>query len=93
MMGCEPDICASSAIISVYGKQGKLEQAKKVFAAIAESHPAGKPLYISMIDALAKCGKVDDAYLFYNEETKKGHNLGAVAITMLVNTLANSGKK
>lgn len=92
-MGYVPDIGASSAVISVYGKQDKLEQAKEVFAAFVKRHPAGKPIYNSMIDAFAKCGKVDDAYLLYNEETKKGHNLGVVAITMLVNTLANSGKK
>lgn len=91
-LGCEPDIGATSAMISVYGKQDKLEQAKEVFAVAAEFRPPGKPLYNSMIDAFAKCRKLDEAYLFYKEETEKGHDLGAVAISMLVNTLASFGK-
>lgn len=90
--GCMPEDAACASMISLYGKQQKLKQAQDVFAAVADSSKARKLLHGSMIDAFARCGKSEEAYQFFREETVKGHDLGAVAISMLVNVLTNCGK-
>lgn len=92
-LGYTPEDVASASMISLYGKQRKLKQAQEVFAAVADSSKARKLLYGSMIDAYAKCGTSEEAYLFFREETVKGHDLGAVAISMLVNVLTDCGKE
>lgn len=92
-MGCKPDISTLSSMIYLYGKQNQVERAKQVFAAVADSSAAQKHLFSCFIDVFAKSAKVDEAYLFYNEENKKGRNIGAVAITKLVNALNGCGKK
>lgn len=91
-LGHKPEDAASAFMISLYGKQQKLKRAQEVFASVADSSTAKNPLYNSMIDAYAKCGRSEEAYLFFKEETEKGHHLGAVAISMLVNALTNCGK-
>ncbi|CAK9172464.1 unnamed protein product [Ilex paraguariensis] len=70
----------------------KLRRAQEVFAAVADSFTTRKLLYNSMIDACIKCAKPEEAYLLYRDEAEKGHDLGAVAISMLVNVLTNCGK-
>ncbi|CAH1451057.1 unnamed protein product [Lactuca virosa] len=84
-LGCKPEISTCSSMIYLYGKQNQLERAKHVCA-------AEKRLYSCMIDVFAKSGKVDEAYLFYQQESKKGDDIGDVAISMLVNALASCGK-
>lgn len=91
-LGNMPEDAACASMISLYGKQRKLKQAQEVFAAVADSSKARKLLHGSMIDAFARCGTSEEAYLFFREETVKGHDLGAVAISMLVNVLTNCGK-
>lgn len=44
-----------------------------------------------MIDAFAKCGKQEKAYLLYKQATVKGLDLGAVGISIIVNALTNEG--
>lgn len=91
-LGYTPDISTLSSMIYLYGKQNQVERAKKVFAAVADASSEQKHLYGCMIDVFSKSAKVDEAYLFYKDEIKKGHVLGAVAISMLVNALTSCGK-
>ncbi|XP_027166844.1 pentatricopeptide repeat-containing protein At5g27270 isoform X2 [Coffea eugenioides] len=91
-MGNKPKDAASGSLISLYGKQQKLKQAEKVFATVANSSETRGMLHSSMIDAYSKCDKHEEAYMFYKEETRQGNNFGPVAISMLVNALANRGK-
>nr|GMD23691.1 pentatricopeptide repeat-containing protein At5g27270 [Ipomoea batatas] len=91
-LGYKPEDSASASMISLYGKQKKLRQAEKIFAAVADSARNKTLLYDSMIDVYNRCNKHEEAYLFYKEEIKKGHVMGPVAISMLVNALTNCGK-
>ncbi|THG09889.1 pentatricopeptide repeat-containing protein At5g27270 isoform X2 [Camellia sinensis] len=91
-LGRIPEHVTSASMISFYGKQQKLKQALEVFQMAAGSPTNAKPLYNSMIDAYAKSGKPEAAYLFYREASEEGQDLGAVAISMLVNALINGGK-
>ncbi|XP_059624948.1 pentatricopeptide repeat-containing protein At5g27270 isoform X2 [Cornus florida] len=91
-LGCKPEDAASASLISLYGKQQKLEQAQKIFEAVVDYSTTRETLYNAMIDAYANCGKPEDAYLFYKEVTEKGHDFSAVAISILVKALTNGGK-
>ncbi|KAK2972854.1 hypothetical protein RJ640_028382 [Escallonia rubra] len=91
-LGFKLDDATNASMITFYAMQHKLKQAKEVFATVADSCIPGKPLYSSMIDAYTRCAKPEEAYLFYKEQTNRGHDLGAVAISMLVNSLINCGK-
>ena len=44
-----------------------------------------------MINAYAKCGKQEKAYLLYKQATGEGRDLGAVGISIAVNSLTNGG--
>lgn len=90
--GCTLEDSASASMIRLYGKQHKLKEAQDIFEDVAGSPATGKVLFNSMIDAYIGCDKEEDAYLFYKEQTEKGHNLGPVAISVLVKALAKSGK-
>ncbi|KAG6738543.1 hypothetical protein POTOM_058163 [Populus tomentosa] len=81
-----------ASMISAYGRQNKLKQAREVFAAVADSPIWGNPIINSMIDACVKCGKFEEACLLYEEVAQRGHILDAVGIGMVVNALTNSGK-
>ncbi|KAK8559337.1 hypothetical protein V6N12_042616, partial [Hibiscus sabdariffa] len=91
-LGCSVDDATVASIIGLYRRNQKLEQAQDVFAAVAGSPTSGKLTYNSMIDACVKCGKPEVAYSLYKEAFKKGHDLGAIAISKVVNSLTNSGK-
>lgn len=91
-LGYTPEDAAFASMISLYGKQRKLKQAQEVFAAVADSSKARKVLYGPMFDAFSNCGASEEAYLFFREETVKGHDIGAVSVSVLVNVLTNSGK-
>ncbi|XP_076959962.1 pentatricopeptide repeat-containing protein At5g27270-like [Bidens hawaiensis] len=91
-LGCKIEMSTLSSMIYLYGKQNKLDRVKRTFAAVADGSSEQKQLYSCMIDTYVKSDKVDEAYLFYVEEYNKGHDVGAVAISMLVNALSNCGK-
>lgn len=91
-LNCKPEVSTISSMIYLYGKQNQLERANQVFKAVADSSSERKHLCNSMIDVYVKSAKVDDAYLFFKEETEKGHDVGAIAISMLVNALTSCGK-
>ncbi|KAK6936547.1 Pentatricopeptide repeat [Dillenia turbinata] len=91
-LGCTPENRATASLINAYGRMLKLENAQKVFAAVADSPAIGKQIYNSMIDAYSKCAKPEEAYVLFKELTKKGHDLGAVGISIIVNALSKSGK-
>ncbi|KAL3524530.1 hypothetical protein ACH5RR_017364 [Cinchona calisaya] len=91
-LGNKPEDAAIGSLISLYGKQQKLNQAEKVFATVVNPSEMHRSLHTSMIDAYSKCGKHEEAYLFYKKETEQGNNFGPVAISMLVNALTNGGK-
>lgn len=91
-LGNKPEYDACGSLISLYGKQQKLKEAKEVFAEVADSCGTCTILYNSMVDAYIKCNRQEDAYMFFKEVIEGGHSLGPVAISMLVNALINCGK-
>lgn len=90
-LGCRVDDTTVASLISLYGKKRKLIKALEIFTAFADSPSAKKLLCNSMLDAYAKCGKPQEAYALYKQLTEEGHNLDAVAISIVVNALTNSG--
>ncbi|KAK7247030.1 hypothetical protein RIF29_41906 [Crotalaria pallida] len=91
-LGCGMDEATASSLISHYGKQQMLKQAEDIFEQYVNSPTSSKLLYNSMIDAYAKCGEQEKAYLLYKRLTKEGRDLGAVGISIVVNTLTNRGE-
>ncbi|KAG2708944.1 hypothetical protein I3760_05G217200 [Carya illinoinensis] len=91
-LGCRLEAATIASLISLYAKQHKLKKAQEVFAAVLDSPTYEKIIYKSMIDAYAKCGKPEEAYLLYKQVAEKGHDLDAVAISIVVNALTRSGK-
>ena len=90
-LGCRPDETTVSSLISLYGKQQKLKQAKEVYLTFADSPATEKLLCKSMLDAYVKCGKSGDAFSLYKQVTETGNCLDAVSISIVVNSLSNSG--
>ncbi|CAL5214059.1 unnamed protein product [Lathyrus oleraceus] len=90
--GCRMEEVTAASLISHYGNQHMLKQAEDIFAEYVNSPTYSKLFYNSMIDAYAKCGKQDKAYLLYKQATEEGHDLGAVGISIAVNALTNQGK-
>ncbi|KAK7302120.1 hypothetical protein RJT34_13000 [Clitoria ternatea] len=66
-----------------------LKQAEEVFEEYVYSPTSSNLLYNSMINAYAKCGEQEKAYLLYKQVTEEGHDLGAVGISIAVNSLTN----
>ncbi|KAF3663821.1 Pentatricopeptide repeat-containing protein [Capsicum annuum] len=91
-LGRKPEDVASASLIHFYGKQKNLRKALNVFASVADSSRTRSLLYNSIVDSYNRCDKQEEAYIFYKEEMEKGHVLGPVAISMLVNGLSNCGK-
>lgn len=81
---------ARASMINLYGKHKNLKQALEVYAAAADSDE--NILNSSMLDAYVSSDRVEDAYLFYREQTAKGHTFGPVSISKLVNALLHGGK-
>ena len=88
---CVLDNAIVGSLISLYGRQHKLKQAEEVFLMSADSPVNEKSLCKSMLDAYVKCGKADKAYTLYKKVTDTGHSLDDVAISIVVNSLSNSG--
>ncbi|RDX67819.1 Pentatricopeptide repeat-containing protein, partial [Mucuna pruriens] len=91
-LGCRIEEATVASLISHYGKQQMLKQAEDIFAEYVNSPTSSKLLYNSMINAYAKCGKQEKAYLLYKQATEEGRDLGAVGISIAVNSLTNGGK-
>lgn len=90
-LGHQPDDVAIASLISFYARHQQLQQAQALFAALDDSHAIRSPVYRSMIDAYAKCGKLDQANHLYNEMVDQGNGLDAVAISIIVNAFSNYG--
>lgn len=74
----------------MYGKERKINQAAEVLAAVANSCTSTL-IFGSMIDAYIKCDKAEEASTLYKELIEKGYDLGAVAVSRIVNTLTVGG--
>lgn len=85
----EEEVLAS--VINLYAKEKKLKPAQDLYAAFAEFSASGQLVFSSMIDAYAKCGRSKEAFVFYKEAKRKGHDPGAVAISIVVNCLTRQG--
>lgn len=90
-LGHRPEDAAIASMINLYGKLQQLDKAQEVYAAAADFPASMKRVYSSMIDAFAKCGKLEEVSWMYDEMVKKGHNIDAVLISMVVNTLTTYG--
>ncbi|GAU23471.1 hypothetical protein TSUD_81530 [Trifolium subterraneum] len=91
-LGSRMEEVSAASLISHYGKQHMLKQAEDIFAEYVNSSTSSKLLYNCMIDAYAKCGKQEKAYLLYKQATEEGCVLGPVGISIVVNALTNEGK-
>ncbi|XP_020240766.1 pentatricopeptide repeat-containing protein At5g27270 isoform X2 [Asparagus officinalis] len=91
-LGFRPEDAAIGSIISFYGRNQQLRKALEIYESASNFCPAGKPVYISMIDAYCKCGKIDDATHLYKAMVGQGHVPDAVIISVLVNALSKNGK-
>lgn len=89
-LGCRAEDEAVASMISWYAKGEKLDNAEAIFLK-ADSPSSGKLVFKCMIDAYAKSGRPEDAYSLYRTATEKGHNLGPVTISIIVNALTNGG--
>ncbi|XP_031392949.1 pentatricopeptide repeat-containing protein At5g27270 isoform X1 [Punica granatum] len=88
---CITDDEAITSLIGQCTENKNLKNAEEIFAgAIATS--SGTSLLNSMINAYVKCGKLEDAYLLYVKAVERGHDLSAVASSIIVNALTNAGK-
>ncbi|KAI3983839.1 hypothetical protein MKX01_011547 [Papaver californicum] len=91
-LGLRPEDAAIASMINLYGKLQQLDKAQEVYAAAADFPASMKRVYSSMIDAFAKCGKLEEISWMYEEMVKKGHNIDDVLSSMVVNTLTTYGK-
>lgn len=80
-----------ASMITLYGKQQKLEKVKALFAAVVNSDICGTEIYNSVIDACVNCGDPGEGYQVYKESTKRGITLSPIIISVLVNNLTNRG--
>ncbi|KAI4352925.1 hypothetical protein L6164_007132 [Bauhinia variegata] len=91
-LGCGMGEATIGSLINYYGKQQLLKLAEDIFAEFRNSPTSSKLVYNAMIDAYAKCGKLEEAFLLYKQLTEEGHHLGAVGISIAVNALTNKGR-
>ncbi|KAF3792956.1 Pentatricopeptide repeat-containing protein [Nymphaea thermarum] len=90
-LGERPGDTSIASLISFYGRQHQLRQAKKVFNSVTGSSAVERPVYSSMIDAYARCGNLEEANRFYEEMVAEGLGQDAVTISVMVNTFTNHG--
>lgn len=83
---------AAVFLINMYAKEQKLNQAKEIFALFSDNGGVSVALHNAMVDVFSKCGKSDDAYQLYNGQVEKGHELGAVSTSIIVNSLTRHGE-
>ncbi|OVA02833.1 Pentatricopeptide repeat [Macleaya cordata] len=91
-LGYKPEDSAIASMINLYGRLQQLNRVQEVYASVADSPASAKRIYSSMIDAYAKCGKLEEVNWLYEEMVRKGHDLNAVMISMIVNALTTYGK-
>lgn len=89
-LGCRAEDEAVASLISWYAKGEELDKAEAIFLK-ADSPLPGKVVFKCMIDAYGKSGRPEDAYPLYRKATEKGHDLGPVTISIIVNALTNGG--
>ncbi|KAA0042408.1 pentatricopeptide repeat-containing protein [Cucumis melo var. makuwa] len=85
-LDCRLDDATIASLISLFGKEKKINQAAEILAAVAVSCKSTL-IFGSMIDAYIKCDKAEEAFTLYKELIGKGYDLGAVAVSRIVNTL------
>lgn len=90
-LGVRPEDAAIASLISFYGRHQQLRQALEVYATVSNSCSGGKAVYVSMVDAYCKCGKIDDAANLYRQMVEQGHVPDAVITSILVNALSKHG--
>lgn len=77
-------------MISWYGKEQRLDRAEEIFAEASSPFPA-RVIVNAMIDVYVRCGRADDAFFLYTKASKRGHDLGAVAVSIIVDALSSNG--
>ncbi|XP_031483175.1 pentatricopeptide repeat-containing protein At5g27270 isoform X3 [Nymphaea colorata] len=91
-LGEKPGDTSIASLISFYGRQHQLRQAKKVFNSVTGSSAVGRPVYSSMVDAYARCGNLEEANRLYEEMVAQGLGQDAVTISVMVNAFTNHGR-
>ncbi|KAF7080755.1 hypothetical protein CFC21_084778 [Triticum aestivum] len=91
-LGVKPEDSATATLIVQYGQEQKLHQAEELFESESTSFPIGAPVYNAMVDALCKCGNIEEAYRLFMKMADQGHSRDVVTISILVTHLTKHGK-
>uniref|UniRef100_M8ASM3 Pentatricopeptide repeat-containing protein n=1 Tax=Aegilops tauschii TaxID=37682 RepID=M8ASM3_AEGTA len=83
----EPEDSATATLMVQYGQEQKLQQAVELFESASTLFPVGGPVYNAMVDALCKCGKIEEAYHLIMKMADQGQSKDVVTISILVNHL------
>ncbi|KAI4324874.1 hypothetical protein MLD38_030320 [Melastoma candidum] len=90
-LGLQPEDEIVAALISLYGKEQRLDRAEEIFGEASSPFPA-KVIVNAMIDLYIRSGRADDAFFLYTKASEQGDNLGVVAVSIIVNALSSNGK-
>uniref|UniRef100_A0A453QJW5 PROP1-like PPR domain-containing protein n=2 Tax=Aegilops tauschii subsp. strangulata TaxID=200361 RepID=A0A453QJW5_AEGTS len=88
----EPEDSATATLMVQYGQEQKLQQAVELFESASTLFPVGGPVYNAMVDALCKCGKIEEAYHLIMKMADQGQSKDVVTISILVNHLTKHAK-
>lgn len=91
-LGVKPEDSAIATLIVQYGQEQNLHQAEELFESASTLFPVGGPVYNAMVDALCKCGKIEEAYHLFMKMAGQGHSRDVVTISILVTHLTKHGK-
>ncbi|VAI61612.1 unnamed protein product [Triticum turgidum subsp. durum] len=91
-LGVKPEDSATATLIVQYGQEQKLHQAEELFESASTPFPIGGPVYNAMVDALCKCGNIEETYHLFMKMADQGHSRDVVTISILVTHLTKRGK-
>ncbi|PQM41223.1 pentatricopeptide repeat-containing protein [Prunus yedoensis var. nudiflora] len=84
------DTVALGLVLSLYLTDGNISETEKVLASLLEASSAYQLRVSSLRTLLEKAS--NEAYSLYKQLSEEGHDLNAVAISIVVNVLTNSGE-
>ena len=90
-LGVKPEDSATATLIVQYGQEQKLHQAEELFESASTPFPIGGPVYNAMVDALCKCGNIEETYHLFMNMADQGHSRDVVTISILVTHLTKHG--
>ncbi|XP_059070131.1 pentatricopeptide repeat-containing protein At3g24000, mitochondrial isoform X2 [Cryptomeria japonica] len=87
-IGFELDVSVCNGLIDMYGKCGKIEEARKIFDIIPESSVAS---WNAMIAGFAQHGKGKEAILLYEQMLQAGVNPDVITFVVVLSGCSHAG--